>query len=488
MNDDVSGEFSEDEFEVSAQQDVPKAGGKKEVKYSNREYDEGFEVSQDFSVADSFDGRNDAKGTFPTNKKETKLENDKYDEAVELSQSNVESFNVAASKMPTMYDQGQAQAKGGASQASSAVSGGSNAVKDRHHDEEVDFSNSEESVDTRHGDDRGARPQPAASTQAATSMPKQSAPGPIAQKSSPQHAQPIPANNRKAKAQVDESSSEEDPDGNAQSGSYDHIDGAYNPKDYANLQVPLEVKELFQYIERYKPQEVELNTQLRCFIPEYIPAIGEMDSFIKIPRADGREDELGLKVIDEPAAYQSDPVILELQLRAGIKRSQLGEVSVRSVDNAAKNPQAIQGWVDSIKETHRIKPPPQVHYRKNMPDIENLMDQWPDEFEAFLEAAQASVPPGTRGGPAAAVLPSPDLDLSLAEYVKVLCSLLDIPVYDNPIESLHVMFTLFQDFKNNPHFQARLAEEDPTGARIQNNYGSADVMELGDSSPPEYYK
>ena len=492
MNDDVSGEFSEDEFEVSAQQDIPKAGGKKEVKYSNREYDEGIEVSQDFSVADSFDGRNDAKGTFPTNKKETKLENDKYDEAVELSQSNVESFNVAASKAPTMNDY-QAQAKGGASQASSG--GGSNAVKDRHYDEEVDFSNSEESVDTRHDEDRDRRTQQPASmapmnhaisSNTNNNKPAQSSPGPIAQKSSPQHAQPIPAS-RKAKAQVDESSSEEDPDGNAASGSYEHIDGAYNPKDYASLQVPLEVKELFQYIERYKPQEVELNTQLRCFIPEYIPAIGEMDSFIKIPRADGREDELGLKVIDEPAAYQSDPVILELQLRAGIKRSQLGEVSVRSVDSAAKNPQDIQGWVDSIKETHRIKPPPQVHYRKNMPDIENLMDQWPDDFEAFLDAAQANAPPGTRGGPAAAVLPSPDLDLSLADYVKVLCSLLDIPVYDNPIESLHVMFTLYQDFKNNPHFQARLATEDPAGARIQNNYGGADVMEL-DSSPPDYYK
>jgi len=35
-------------------------------------------------------------------------------------------------------------------------------------------------------------------------------------------------------------------------------------------------------IERYKPQEVELDTPLRCFIPEYIPAIGELDAFIKV--------------------------------------------------------------------------------------------------------------------------------------------------------------------------------------------------------------
>jgi hypothetical protein len=42
------------------------------------------------------------------------------------------------------------------------------------------------------------------------------------------------------------------------------------------------VRDLFQYIERYKPQEVELDTPLKCFIPEYIPAIGELDAFIKV--------------------------------------------------------------------------------------------------------------------------------------------------------------------------------------------------------------
>ena len=195
-----------------------------------------------------------------------------------------------------------------------------------------------------------------------------------------------------------------------------------------------------------------------------------------------------MKVIDEPASYQSDPVILELQLRAGIKRSQLGEASVRSIDHANKNPQAIENWVTNILDTHRIKPPPQVHYRKNMPDIESLMDVWPEEFESFLEqTAIANANNPNRNG-TSGILPSPDLDMSLLEYVKLLCSLLDIPVYENPIESLHVMFTLFQDFKNNPHFQARLAGEDGDRAlSIQNNYGNADVLEVN-SSPPQYYK
>lgn len=47
-------------------------------------------------------------------------------------------------------------------------------------------------------------------------------------------------------------------------------------------------------------------------------------------------------------------------------------------------------------------------------------------------------------------LPSPDIALSLEDYVRVVCSLLDIPVYDGcMVESLHVLFTLYLEFKNN---------------------------------------
>lgn len=37
-----------------------------------------------------------------------------------------------------------------------------------------------------------------------------------------------------------------------------------------------------------------------------------MDAFLKIPRPDGKEDDLGLKLLDEPSAQQSDPTVLEL--------------------------------------------------------------------------------------------------------------------------------------------------------------------------------
>ncbi len=164
--------------------------------------------------------------------------------------------------------------------------------------------------------------------------------------------------------------------------------------------------------------------------------------------------------------------MLELQLRAKSKKLQYGDVVVRSIEHADKNPTKIEKWIQDISELHRSKPPPQVTYKKNMPDMDKLMDAWPAEFETLLSTA---------------VLPSPDLDLSLGEYAKTLCALLDIPTYDNPIESLHLMFTLFIDFRNNPHFQARMlgdnygseAEAKGDGFRNrQNNYGNADVMEM----------
>jgi hypothetical protein len=47
-------------------------------------------------------------------------------------------------------------------------------------------------------------------------------------------------------------------------------------------------------------------------------------------------------------------------------------------------------------------------------------------------------------------------DLDLKSFSKLVCSLLDIPIYDNPVESLHVLFSLYLEFKNNPVFGQQL--------------------------------
>lgn len=89
--------------------------------------------------------------------------------------------------------------------------------------------------------------------------------------------------------------------------------GAYNPQEYANLQVSSDVKDLFEYILRYKPQKIDLDTKLKPFIPEYIPCVGEVDAFLKMPKPDGTKEDLGITVLDEPCLNGYDNKLIELK-------------------------------------------------------------------------------------------------------------------------------------------------------------------------------
>jgi len=48
---------------------------------------------------------------------------------------------------------------------------------------------------------------------------------------------------------------------------------------------------------RYKPAQIEIDTKLKAFIPDYIPAVGEVDAFIKMTRPDTQIEILGLSVL-----------------------------------------------------------------------------------------------------------------------------------------------------------------------------------------------
>ena len=218
-------------------------------------------------------------------------------------------------------------------------------------------------------------------------------------------------------------------------------EGMYDPAEYADLDVSQEIAEMFGYITRYKPHQIELETKMRPFITDYIPAVGEIDPFVKVPRPDNKPDTLGLTVLDEPAPTQSDPTVLTLQLRATTKSSGVQPMLVRSIEHADKNARQINSWVASINDLHRHKPAPSVRYSKPMPDIESLMQIWPAKFEELLETAR---------------LPDAELSLELADLVRAMCAILDIPVYSSLTESLHVLFTLYSEFKANVHFQNQL--------------------------------
>ncbi|XP_017885006.1 intraflagellar transport protein 46 homolog [Ceratina calcarata] len=233
----------------------------------------------------------------------------------------------------------------------------------------------------------------------------------------------------------DPSDSEETDDDDIQGTSNAQLVEIYNPKDFEDLEVSMEAKELFQNIMRYTPQKVELNYKLIPFIPDYIPAVGDIDAFIKIPRPDGVEDKIGLTVLDEPCTDQSDPAVLHLQLRSHLRSAGAARQAViKRVEDAEKNGKSIEKWIEDINQLHRSKHLPAVQLTKPMPDIDSLLQQWPPEVEEKLNEAELDF---TR------------LNCDLPELVDLVCNLLDIPSEeDDRLEALHTLFTLYLEVRN----------------------------------------
>ncbi|NXR24082.1 IFT46 protein, partial [Cinclus mexicanus] len=241
----------------------------------------------------------------------------------------------------------------------------------------------------------------------------------------------------------DEDSEEDSSESDSEEDSEEHgaaLEGDFNPSDFDYLQVSSEIKDLFEYIKRYTPKTIEIEHKLQPFIPDFIPAVGDIDAFLKVPRPDGKPDSLGLLILDEPSTKQSDPTVLSLWLTENSKQHNITQqIKVKSLENAENNPKAIESWIESISELHRCKPPATVHYSRPMPDIETLMQEWSPEFEELL---------GKVG------LPSAEMSCDLAEYIDMICAILDIPVYKSRIHPLHVLFSLFLEFKNSQHFKS----------------------------------
>ena len=244
----------------------------------------------------------------------------------------------------------------------------------------------------------------------------------------------------------EESSSEEDEAAGA-SPTKDEK-GLYDPTEYDYLDVSKEVKDLFQFISVYKAHEVEVEPKLHPFIPDYIPAIGDIDGFIKVPRPDGNPSNLGLTVLDEPGSNQSNASVVALGLAYHAKK-RVGEQSVARVEGASSRTKVIDKWVADMQKLHQNKHRAQVNYSKPMPDLETLLQVWPADFEDLL-SREISLPPAK-------------IDLDVIQYVRVVCALLDIPCYSNLVESVHVLLSLYSEFKANPHFQGGAFSNLPQG-------------------------
>jgi intraflagellar transport protein 46 len=101
-----------------------------------------------------------------------------------------------------------------------------------------------------------------------------------------------------------------------------------------------------------------------------------------MPRPDGQPETLGLYVMDEPALNQSDKAKIDLQLINNNKQYRGGKYTkIHAIEEAEKNPKQILSWISSVADIHKNKQPPSVSYSKPMPDIDSLMQEWPQVVE-----------------------------------------------------------------------------------------------------------
>jgi intraflagellar transport protein 46 len=189
--------------------------------------------------------------------------------------------------------------------------------------------------------------------------------------------------------------------------------------------------DLFSLIDNYKPVDLDIDTPLKCFLPSFVPTIGEVDPNLRVPRPDVIDDRVGLEVLDEPLpSAQSNQAVVELQLRNQLKAKR--SANVRSLD-AHSNPDAMDEWIQAVEEVHAAtKTAPSK--QNEMPNVEELMQPWPKEMEDALNSGEVFLPPA-------------DIDLSLEEYARTLCSLFQT-VEERLVDSIHALMSLFAEYKD----------------------------------------
>ena len=245
---------------------------------------------------------------------------------------------------------------------------------------------------------------------------------------------------------------------------------------FASLDVSPEIRALFSHLDAYTPTHTRHATPLKPFVPAFIPAVGNIDEFVKVPRPDGVDDGLGARVLDEPGAKQTDPAAFALRLRhaarlrgevpvagAGDSGGAYGtegfarEEGVASVAFPERDPARLTSWIETVRGLYAggpagvsRSPPPvpaspgpvsvpaagaPVRYSRNMPDVESLMQAWDRDTEAVLREVK---------------LPDATLPMPLRARAELACATLGVPVHENLVESMHVVFSTYLAFKNNP--------------------------------------
>lgn len=153
-----------------------------------------------------------------------------------------------------------------------------------------------------------------------------------------------------------------------------NVDYGKSKHEYDDAHVTEDVKEILEFIDNYSPKDIELDTKWKIFVPEYIPSCGDIDAFLKVENKSIMDENLGLKVLDEPSFSQSDPTIVELQQTALSKQTrEKSATSVKKIKPDRDLEQKIDKWIEDIAELAAVKPVAAIQYRKPMPEIPELL-------------------------------------------------------------------------------------------------------------------
>jgi Intraflagellar transport complex B protein 46 C terminal len=131
------------------------------------------------------------------------------------------------------------------------------------------------------------------------------------------------------------------------------------------------------------------------------------------------------------------------------------QTKVRSIElhgvNRDAGTKAIHSWLNHVKESYSSRA--SDYTTKDMEsEIERLMAQWPTEIDQALTDNEVPLVL------IQVLLPSPDMDLTLKEYMQLCCNIVDIPVNDTPkkknarIQAAEQLIMLYSGFKMSQHF------------------------------------
>lgn len=213
---------------------------------------------------------------------------------------------------------------------------------------------------------------------------------------------------------------------------------------FSSLDVPEDARRMFALIDAYVPPDTHHPTPLKPFVPDYVPAVGGIDEFVKIPRPDGFDSALGISHLDEPSVSQSNKTTLSLQLRHALKNSgvYVPETDIdddsQIVHRPDRNPGKLTAWMETVSALHlrnggsnNLSGASQsITYSRNMPDVETLAgNNWQGDMETVLKTVRNTETP-------------------LKSRAETLCVAMGVPVDDgNAVEAIHVLLSTFLRLK-----------------------------------------